>query len=651
MNMKRGMMLLLLLLVIPSVSAQVWYNTSLNYLGVLNFANIYDNYALYFDAIIYLFIFLGLGMSVFGVVAANEPEKEKAYRLIYIGLALLLTISLLLLESRMGFTLLDKLGPFTAFILLIFLIFSAYKIFNFFLENKWISIGLTTGATLVFLDSFYNYFEGFPFLGALINDIIQSGIHRVLYIFAVLGVLAWIVKKFGLKPTKPGKSQPEVVTPEREPPGGIGIPADVLASLQEKDQIIDGLRVTIGDYDVKFQELKRQIEDAKATGDSGLSERLADQSKEFEERMSAFTQETSEKLKGLNEEFEKERKLLKDKIMTLEREQKITLEKLKNEIQESGKTALKTKLAELGRQIAGYKKAASVAAEEAKKLLWARSEAERMIKSGISLEKYSGLPIMQPKPVPLLPAPKEEGVLAEEFKREEGIVSPEELEAALQAEASKDEKAVVNKIDTGLKYINKLFEEIPGPRNALYTEKGIRELVYSIFSGRKYKANIVLEDLRDNLERLGRAAELYLKIAPSGKYSPYLKRFSDEYKGLRSSFIKIAQYSKLRDKVRLDLKDINNLSPIVYKKLRQNYAMIYKVGEGVNEVIDNNRMLSDIQKNLLHQKVDVLEKYGKAFEEVLIRHFNQLPQVQKTVQAISVAISKLRSETHKYRVG
>ena len=120
MSMKRLMVFLLFLLVIPIVSAQIYdYRIATGYLGAFNFANIYDNYAVYIDSVIYLLIFLGLGRAVFGATARNEPEKEKAYRLIYIGLALALTIGMLLAESRIGFSLLEKLGPFTGFILFI----------------------------------------------------------------------------------------------------------------------------------------------------------------------------------------------------------------------------------------------------------------------------------------------------------------------------------------------------------------------------------------------------------------------------------------------------------------------------------------------------------------------------------------------------
>ena len=213
----------------------------------------------------------------------------------------------------------------------------------------------------------------------------------------------------------------------------------------------------------------------------------------------------------------------------------------------------------------------------------------------------------------------------------------------------KDEKEIVAQVDIGLRYVNRLLENIAGTRSALYTEKGLRELVYSIFIGRKYKANIDLEDLQINLKKLERAALFYLKISRGGKYTPYFERFLEDYQNANLSFIKVSQYSKLREKVRADLKHINMISPLVYKKIRQNYAMIYKVGEGVNEIIESHRTLDPNQKNILLQKVNVLEKYGKVFEDVLMRHFDQLKKVQKTAQALSVAFSKFRAESDAAR--
>src|SRR3989344_1780256 len=153
--MKRGILsLLFLFLLVINVNAEYYpydypqYNQPTYWgsgwgIGNFDFASVYERYYLFIDAIIFGFIFFGVGSLVFGQKAGFTP--------LYIGLGLFLTGSLLLYESRKTVKLLDIAGPWavTVFVLIIALLI--YRIVKDHLVENTLVAGAAAVLTAMWL--------------------------------------------------------------------------------------------------------------------------------------------------------------------------------------------------------------------------------------------------------------------------------------------------------------------------------------------------------------------------------------------------------------------------------------------------------------------------------------------------------------------
>jgi len=206
--MKRRFNLLLFLASIPIVSAQYFPSTysSRGYFGFfpsLNFLDIYSSFGIYIDAVIYMLIFLGLGKMVFG---AKEKEHP-GYRSIYIGLALMLTIGLLLFQGTRGFSILELFGPWTVTVLYFLVLAAMAGTVAMFTDNKWMIGGVTVATGIFFLDGLNSYFGGNTLLSFL--DPVLDGGGRFLVLLLALAIIIFAAWKLH----KPGVIEEAVVVP------------------------------------------------------------------------------------------------------------------------------------------------------------------------------------------------------------------------------------------------------------------------------------------------------------------------------------------------------------------------------------------------------------------------------------------------------
>ena len=163
--------------------------------GSFDFNSLYDRYSLFIDAIIFGFIFFGVGSLVFGQKVGFTP--------LYIGLGLFLTGSLLLYESRKAIKLLDIAGPWAVTLFVLIVAFLVYRI----IKDNLIENTLVAG-TAAFLSAVWLFGElasalDIPFgIWNFINGLMSSGWGTVIgFIIAIVAVAA-VIKKFGLKATK-----------------------------------------------------------------------------------------------------------------------------------------------------------------------------------------------------------------------------------------------------------------------------------------------------------------------------------------------------------------------------------------------------------------------------------------------------------------
>ncbi len=206
--MKRGILSLLFLLsLIVNVSAEYYpydypqYNQPTYWgsswgIGNFDFASAYERYYLFIDAVIFGFIFFGVGSLVFGQKAGFTP--------LYIGLGLFLTGSLLLYESRTNVKLLDVAGPWAVTLFVAIVALLIYRIVKDHLVENALVAGAAAAVSAIWLlgnlsqalnvnFGVLNFLEGF----------MSSGLGTVLFIGLIVVVLWGLVKKFGLKATKP----------------------------------------------------------------------------------------------------------------------------------------------------------------------------------------------------------------------------------------------------------------------------------------------------------------------------------------------------------------------------------------------------------------------------------------------------------------
>ncbi len=204
--MKRGILsLLFLFLLVINVNAEYYpyeypeygQPTSLGYGGIGNFDfnSIYDRYSLFVDAVIFGFIFFGVGSLVFGQKAGFTP--------LYIGLGLFLTGSLLLYESRNSVKLLDIAGPWAVTVFVFIVALLIYRIVKDNLMDNALFAGVAAVITAIWLLGELSSYLNVEF-GALsfLRGIMDSGWGIVIGGIIAITIVAAVVKKFGLKATR-----------------------------------------------------------------------------------------------------------------------------------------------------------------------------------------------------------------------------------------------------------------------------------------------------------------------------------------------------------------------------------------------------------------------------------------------------------------
>ncbi|MDP4012682.1 MAG: hypothetical protein Q8R00_03710 [Candidatus Nanoarchaeia archaeon] len=318
--MKKGLYLGLFLLSIPLVSAEYY-----PVLGAVDFGSIYLRFGVFIDAVIYLFIFLGLTKMVFGPKAGEAEDHGK--KIMYIGLALFLTLGLLLFQSVSGFSLLEVAGSWTVFLIFLLVILSSYSLISSAVENKWVIAGLTVLLSLIFLEGLATFWSGAGFL----ESFLRSGIHRWGFLVAVILLLIGGVKKFGLKasaarpePTRgPGVSDAEFesITPTVKPPEELydDLPARGETE-EEKTKLEEEIQQRTNLIIEKIkQELKAQTEEEK--------KKLLDEIEKLRQQIEANVVEAKEKEKELSESFDRANFKLENQAEILKERYKILAEK------------------------------------------------------------------------------------------------------------------------------------------------------------------------------------------------------------------------------------------------------------------------------------------------------------------------------------
>lgn len=627
--MKKGLLLVLFLALIPAVSAQFYYSPYILWpvgvLGNFNFANIYDNYAIYIDAIIFLLIFIGLGKTVFGLKEGRERE-EPGYKLLYIGLALLMTISLLLLESKMRFTLLDLFGPWVSFILLLILTYAGYAITSEFIKNKWIVFGLTLASFLFFLDSFYKYFNGLSFLGEFIRSLFSSGNHRLLYFLALLLIVIGAIRALKLKASKPSEggaeapaSEPEEgprpapsaagpeepIIVEREQPRVKDLLVDVRATLQEKDRAIAQLQEQADALTGAIEDVNKKMDSAVEAGRADLAEKMAERETAYKNQLAKLRERRKSVFKRYAEMLNRKSKELEAAGAT---EAKAAVEKeIKSFYAES--------LAEVG--------------EPAKYVYEEGAE-----------EDIAG--IMRPKPPLLLPAPKEIPARVEVIPSGPVIELPgpkeefteEEIQQAIAAEDEKKIKPGIKKIDLMLKEISKkrkFFEDIERETFLLrlFTKKGMPR---SNLLSEKF-----LDTLQDYLDKLDRSFDLYLRLAKKegkGKYAEAISAFKEAYKKERLNFVEVQKYKAVRKEVKGFINYLNRRYPAIGEIVSRRLKKPTDLSSEIRNFIDHDDSLNDNERELLHTNVDKIDNAITTYSKVLSDFFNELANCKRHAEAI-----------------
>lgn len=205
--MKKGLLYLLaLVLLVSSVSAEYYPYDYPQYpqptypygggyfggIGNFDFNSLYDNYHLFMDAIIFGFIFFGLGSIVWA--------GKQGYTPLYIGLGLFLTASLLLFEARSNIRLLDIAGPWAITVLILLLAMAVYKISKELIGSTLFSVGLAAISGIWLIGQLSDRLGGIPFLSDLMSN---SQAVTFFMIVAGVAIVAGVVKHFKLAATKP----------------------------------------------------------------------------------------------------------------------------------------------------------------------------------------------------------------------------------------------------------------------------------------------------------------------------------------------------------------------------------------------------------------------------------------------------------------
>jgi len=173
-------------------TGRVYYRDYGGYYGGFNFfdftffnlSDLYYQYGSIIDAVIFLIIFLGLGMEIFG-----KKFTGSGGRAIYIGVGLFLTFSLVLWEEANNIRLLELFGPFVLIILLIIIAFIAYKYI------KELGVGGFEAVAITYL-VFYIIFKNWDTLyGYYINNLSMAIKENLLQLIAWLSGIAIVLSR------------------------------------------------------------------------------------------------------------------------------------------------------------------------------------------------------------------------------------------------------------------------------------------------------------------------------------------------------------------------------------------------------------------------------------------------------------------------
>jgi hypothetical protein len=176
---------------------QEYYHPSYSYgsgfgffnLGNVDFGELYDRYGLFIDAIIYGFIFFGIGSAVF------KDDKQKP---MHIGLGLFMTAALLLFEARNPqFRLLEIAGPWAIAVLMILLVLTIYRLIKeHLIDNRLFAISMALAIALWLLNLMSPYIGEMGAISNFLGWFISSGFAGLIVVLAVVGIILSLLKKF-----------------------------------------------------------------------------------------------------------------------------------------------------------------------------------------------------------------------------------------------------------------------------------------------------------------------------------------------------------------------------------------------------------------------------------------------------------------------
>lgn len=163
-------------------------------IGGINFDQLYDRYHLYIDAIVFGFIFFGLGSIIWGGKPGHTP--------LFIGLGLFMTVSLLLFEARTCatgscFRILDVAGPWAVGVLALLLALFSYKSINNFIDQPLISGGIALILTTLLLDWASSYLGGAGVVTNVLIWLLSSKV--VIFIVGIALIVVGAFRKAGVK--------------------------------------------------------------------------------------------------------------------------------------------------------------------------------------------------------------------------------------------------------------------------------------------------------------------------------------------------------------------------------------------------------------------------------------------------------------------
>lgn len=207
--MKKGLLyLLFLVLLIGSVGAEYYPTYPYDYpqyqqptypywggyfggIGGFDFNSLYDRYHLFIDAIIFGFIFFGLGSIVWA--------GKQGYTPLYIGLGLFMTASLLLFESRTTLRLLDVAGPWAVTVLILLLAMLVFRLVkDHLIDSVLVAGGLAIISAIWLLGQMSAFLGKITFLSEIADFLLSP-----LPLIIVVALMVWgLIRHYGLKGTK-----------------------------------------------------------------------------------------------------------------------------------------------------------------------------------------------------------------------------------------------------------------------------------------------------------------------------------------------------------------------------------------------------------------------------------------------------------------